>query len=109
LRLDRCGECVEFALKCSDEGCTVGASVAVGDDGHGEGAGVGQDRERDGYVSGGASERNHLGDGRAEKGDGDIRASKAGHETCDQVLTLDEPAQHAERGKKPECRGDQCG
>jgi len=61
-------------LKCSDEGCTVGAGVAVGDDGHGEGAGVGQDRERDGYVSGDASERNHLADSRAEKGNRDIRA-----------------------------------
>ncbi len=86
-------------MKCSDEGSAVGASVAVGDDGHGEGAGIGQDRERDGYVSGDASERNHLGDSRAEKGNGEIRASKVGHEACNQVLTLYEPAQHAERGK----------
>ena len=69
---------------------------------------MGQDRERDGYVSGDASQRNHLGDSRAEKGDGDIRASKVGHEACDQVLTLHEPAQHAKRGKEPECLGDQC-
>jgi hypothetical protein len=67
------GECAEFALKCSDEGSIVRASVAVGDDGHGEGAGVGQDRERDGYVPGDAGERNHLGDSRAEKGNRDIR------------------------------------
>ena len=102
-------ECVEFALKRSDEGSRVGASVAVDDNGHGEGAGIGQDRERDGYVSGDASERKHLGDSRAEKGNGDIRPAKVGHETCDQMLTLYEPAQHAERGKEPKCRSDQCG